>query len=201
MYRQKIAKFIIIILIIIMATVSTNVYAITYTSTNNICKIKNNNINKTKIIYRNKIKKQKTNNNKTKEIIKTKVEIKVEIPEQTNDTVYSFNDIIYAKAENYLTYTKGVVYYNNHKETYYAEEVLPGPGLNIPVRHVAYDGTIRDENSYIVVASDLSFYPRGSIVETSLGLGKVYDTGCAYGTIDIYVNAAKFSENSNTNII
>ena len=82
----------------------------------------------------------------------------------------------------------GVVYYNGHKETYYSQRVLPGGGLSIPGRHVAEDGTIRDENGYICVAADPSFLPYGSIVETSLGTGKVYDSGCAYGTVDIYTD-------------
>ncbi|MCD8301087.1 MAG: hypothetical protein LUC41_07985 [Clostridiales bacterium] len=85
-----------------------------------------------------------------------------------------------------LTKEKGVVYYNGHRETYYSQNVLPGGGLNIPGRHVAEDGTIRDEDGYICVAS--SDYPLGTVVETSLGTGKVYDTGCASGTIDIYTN-------------
>lgn len=82
----------------------------------------------------------------------------------------------------------GVVYYNGHKETYYSQRVLPGGGLNIPGRHVAEDGTIRDENGYVCVAADPSFLPYGSVVETSLGTGKVYDSGCAYGTVDIYTD-------------
>lgn len=39
------------------------------------------------------------------------------------------------------------------------------------------DGVKVDDEGYIIVAADLSRYPRCSIVETSLGLGKVYDTG------------------------
>lgn len=56
-----------------------------------------------------------------------------------------------------LTKSKGVNYYNGHRETWYSQRVLPGNGLNIPGRHVAEDGTIRDENNYIAVAS--SDYP------------------------------------------
>lgn len=85
-----------------------------------------------------------------------------------------------------LTPEKGVVYYDGHRETYYSQRVLPGGGLNIPGRHVAEDGTVRDIDGYICVAS--SDYPRGTIVNTSLGLGKVYDSGCASGTIDIYTD-------------
>ncbi|MCC8141470.1 MAG: hypothetical protein LIO56_02905 [Lachnospiraceae bacterium] len=85
-----------------------------------------------------------------------------------------------------LTRSKGVVYYNGHKETWYSERVLPGGGLNIPGRHTDEQGLVRDGDGYICVAS--SDYPKGTIVETSLGTGKVYDCGCASGTIDIYTN-------------
>lgn len=88
--------------------------------------------------------------------------------------------------KNKLTKSKGVNYFNGHKETYYSQKVLPGGGLKIPGRHVASDGTIRDENNYICVASN--DYKKGAIVETSLGTGKVYDSGCASGTIDIYTD-------------
>ena len=87
-----------------------------------------------------------------------------------------------------LTKSKGVVYFNGHRETYYSQRVLPGPGLRIPGRHVASDGTIRDANNYIVVAADPALKAKGTILETSLGTAKVYDSGCAYGTIDIYTD-------------
>ena len=82
----------------------------------------------------------------------------------------------------------GVVYFNGHKETYYSQNVLPGGGLRIPGRHVAEDGTVRDEEGYICVAADWSYLPYGATVLTSLGPARVYDTGCDYGVIDIYVN-------------
>ena len=94
----------------------------------------------------------------------------------------------YYVSSNPLTASKGALTFDGHKETYYSQKVLPGNGLNIPGRHVADDGTIRDWEGYICVAADPSFMPRGSILMTSVGPAKVYDTGCAYGTIDIYVN-------------
>lgn len=89
-------------------------------------------------------------------------------------------------SSNPLTPQKGVVYYNGHRETYYSQKVLPGGGLDIPGRHVAEDGTVRDGEGYICVAS--SDYSKGTVVETSLGTAKVYDSGCASGTVDIYTN-------------
>jgi len=92
----------------------------------------------------------------------------------------------YSNSSGVLTASKGVNYYNGYKETYYSQKVLPGGGLNIPGRHVAEDGTVRDIDGYICVASsDLEY---GSVVETSLGTGKVYDSGCDSGVIDIYTN-------------
>ena len=82
----------------------------------------------------------------------------------------------------------GVVFFNGHRETYYSQRVLPGYGLKIPGRHVASDGTIRDSSNYICVAAHLDEYSRGQVVQTSLGPGKVYDTGCAKGTIDLYTD-------------
>lgn len=93
--------------------------------------------------------------------------------------VYSYNG---------LNKRRGAIYYNGHRETYYSEKVLPGNGLQIQGRHVADDGTIRDENGYICVAADPGFLARGTVLITSLGPAKVYDSGCAYGTVDIYVN-------------
>ena len=87
-----------------------------------------------------------------------------------------------------LTKRRGTINFNGHKETYYSEKVLPGNGLRIPGRHVADDGTIRDENGFICVAADPAFLARGTVLITSLGPAKVYDCGCAYGTVDIYVN-------------
>ena len=85
-----------------------------------------------------------------------------------------------------LTPSKGRIWYNGHTETYYSQKVLPGGGLAIPGRHIASDGTIRDADGYIVLASD--DYPRGTVVETSLGAGKVYDTGRGSGNIDLYTD-------------
>lgn len=85
-----------------------------------------------------------------------------------------------------LTPSKGRIWFNGHSETYYSQKVLPGGGLAIPGRHIASDGTIRDKDNYIVVASD--DYPKGTVVQTSLGVGKVYDSGSGKGNIDLYTD-------------
>lgn len=101
--------------------------------------------------------------------------------------------LLYDKPYNVETDVKlnsyiGVIYFNGHKETYYSQKVLPGGGLRIPGRHVAEDGTVRDEEGYICVAADWNYLPYGATVLTSLGPARVYDTGCDYGVVDIYVN-------------
>ena len=98
------------------------------------------------------------------------------------------NSIIRTKSSSngVLTKSKGVNYFNGHKETWYSQRVLPGGGLKIPGRHVDGQGLVCDGDGYICVAS--SDYSKGTIVETSLGTGKVYDCGCASGTIDIYTD-------------
>ena len=85
-----------------------------------------------------------------------------------------------------LTKSGGVNYFKGQKETYYSEHVLPGGGLNIPGRHVSDDGTIRDQEGYVVVA--LPSGNKGEIVETSLGLGKCYDMNAGGDSIDIYTS-------------
>lgn len=95
---------------------------------------------------------------------------------------------LYTNTSDKLTKSRGVYNFNGHKETYYDEKTLPGTGLVIPGRHVAEDGTIRDQDGYICVAANQAYMAKGTILITSLGPAKVYDTGCAYGTIDIYVN-------------
>ena len=89
-----------------------------------------------------------------------------------------------------LSKSKGATYYNGHKETYYSQKVLAGKGLkllNNNGRHVADDGTVRDGDGYIAVACN--YLSKGSEIMTSLGPGKVYDTGGMTGKwIDIYVN-------------
>jgi uncharacterized protein YabE (DUF348 family) len=71
--------------------------------------------------------------------------------------------------------SKGVA----HRETYYDLPMSTvmrncGAGGNYSVRA---DGAKVDKDGYIIIAANLNNYPRCSIVETSIGLGKVYDTG------------------------
>ena len=88
--------------------------------------------------------------------------------------------------ENHLTRSNGSIRVFGHRETWYSTNEAAGQATarEIPGKHVADDGTIRDEDGFICVASsDHEFY---SIVMTSVGPGKVYDCGCSHGTIDVY---------------
>lgn len=82
----------------------------------------------------------------------------------------------------------GVIKENGWKYTWYSQNELPGGGLTIPGRHVGSDNLIHDEDGYIVVAANQKDLTSGDTVETPFGTGKVYDTGCSEGTIDIYTN-------------
>lgn len=149
-------------------------------------------------VYTYESKAQKETTTTTKPTTQTEVQTETTtIKEETEtttteETTTQVNNEEISK-DGHITYIGGEYFYNNHRETYYEEEVLPGPGLDIPGRHVADDGTIRDIDNYICVATDFNYLPYGTILETSLGTAKVYDTGCPYGTVDIYVNGQRFS--------
>lgn len=131
----------------------------------------------------------KRNHKRLKRYLKKRKKIKKKL-----DKIQTFNGVVlcysraYHVSKTVLTKSMGVLRYNGHRETYYSQRVLPGGGLRIPGRHVANDGTVRDKDGYIVVAANPRFYSRGSKLMISLGPAKVYDSGCAYGTIDVYTN-------------
>lgn len=120
-----------------------------------------------------------------KYLSKEKTVIKTTVTSRGTDLVSQrVNNTQKSSSGNVLTKSKGVNYFNGHRETWYSQKVLPGGGLKIPGRHVNNQELVCDGDGYICVAS--SDYSKGTIVETSLGTGKVYDCGCASGTIDIY---------------
>ena len=92
----------------------------------------------------------------------------------------------YQIMENHLTKRNGSIRVFGHRETWYSTNEAAGKATawSIPGKHVADDGTIRDEDGFICVAS--SDHRHGTIVMTSVGPGKVYDCGCSHGTIDVY---------------
>lgn len=94
----------------------------------------------------------------------------------------------YNICDGHLTRSNGSIRYNGHRETWYSTNEAAGKNTAwyIPGKHVADDGTIRDEDGYICVAS--SDYRHGTVIMTSVGPGKVYDCGCSHGTVDVYTN-------------
>lgn len=92
-------------------------------------------------------------------------------------------EIVGVKPGNGLTKAKGVFHFQDslgvvHRETYYdlpMNKVMANCGGG--TYSVREDGAKVDKDGYILIAANLARYPRCSIVETSLGLGKVYDTG------------------------
>lgn len=95
----------------------------------------------------------------------------------------------YSITKNKLTRSKGVVYYNGHKETWYSsnEYGQTQTAYSIPGKHIAKDGTYRDKDGYICIAAN--YLKKGKTIMTSLGPAKVYDTGGMSGQwIDIYTN-------------
>lgn len=80
-----------------------------------------------------------------------------------------------SKGAQYWTDSKGV----SHRETYYDLNMRVvmqscGQGGYYTVRP---DGAKVDGQGYVIVAANYSNYPKCSVVETSLGPAKVYDTG------------------------
>lgn len=92
-------------------------------------------------------------------------------------TAIERNPLTVGMGRNYYTYTKADGNTVLRQETYYdlnMGRVIHNCGVSYSVRA---DGVKVDQDGYVLVAANLSRYPRCSIVETSLGLGKVYDTG------------------------
>lgn len=104
----------------------------------------------------------------------------------TETTTTTYNNSV-GDYSAYDLQTMGIIYWGGYRYTYYSELVLTGEGLQIEGRHVDENGFVCDGNGYICVASgSLSW---GTIVDTPFGKqGRVYDSGCAYDVIDVYVH-------------
>jgi hypothetical protein len=99
-------------------------------------------------------------------------------PTQETDVIGLRNDgagLTQSKGAQYWTDSKGVT----HRETYYDLNMSTamqacGQGGHYSVRP---GGAKVDADGYIIVAANYAIYPKCSVVETSLGPAKVYDTG------------------------
>ena len=90
-------------------------------------------------------------------------------------TKSSGNPLTKSKGVNMFVDSKGVT----HRETYYdllMSAVMKNCGAG-GAYSVRADGVKVDPNGYVIVAAHLGNYPRCSLVETSVGMAKVYDTG------------------------
>lgn len=105
-------------------------------------------------------------------------------PETEEETIIeeSVEEETYIYEGSVLTKSGGINYSSyGHNETWYN---LPMSGVIRIAKEAGIEGEywIRDDGvkmygNYVIVAADLDIFPRGSIVETSLGLGIVLDTG------------------------
>ncbi len=89
------------------------------------------------------------------------------------------NPLTPSRGAQVYSYTKSDGTTVDRKETYYDLDMSRvmhncGGGGYYTVRD---DGVKVDKDGYVIVAAHLGNYPRCSVVETSLGQGKVYDTG------------------------
>lgn len=78
--------------------------------------------------------------------------------------------------------SQGVVYEDGTRYTWYSSN--SAYHYRTPEWSVDPDGFYRDSEGYYVVAS--TDVPMGGTVSTPFGEGKVYDTGCDGGTVDLY---------------
>ena len=83
---------------------------------------------------------------------------------------------------------QGMISWNGWNWTYYLLSMFPG-STSTPVqgKHVNEDQFVCDGDGYVILASvDLPPY---TVVETPFGyMGKVYDTGCPSGVLDVYTD-------------
>ena len=114
------------------------------------------------------------------------------LAEDATGSTYNGVTLLYSEPyegiRGHITRSNGVVHYNGNRETWYSVHE-PGQtvtAVSIPGKHVAKDGTIRDAEGYICVAACQRYKRLYTTLMTSIGPAKVYDTGCSYGTIDIY---------------
>ncbi len=99
-------------------------------------------------------------------------------PTEQTEVIGIYNDgsgLTQSRGAQYFVDSKGV----SHRETYYdlnMSRVMQSCG-QAGYYSVRPDGAKVDAQGYIIIAANLAAYPRCSIVETSLGPAKVYDTG------------------------
>lgn len=100
----------------------------------------------------------------------------------SDDPESSPEDALYTLEQFMFT---GAVNWGGYKFTFYSQQVLPGPGLQIPGRHVNDAGYVSDADGYIVLAGDAA---KGTVFPTPFGYeGKIYDRGTVGNHLDVYI--------------
>lgn len=100
-------------------------------------------------------------------------------------------EMVNGPTAEHLTKSGGVFYGPSGKETYYnlnmsrCISIMQGLGYD-------YDYWVRDDGvkmfgDYVMIAADTGVYPKGSIIETSMGTAMVVDH-CPAGVIDVCVD-------------
>lgn len=117
----------------------------------------------------------------SKYLSKKKTEIKKEKSFETNSTIAS-----QPIAGNHLTRQSGVFTYNGRRESYYN---LNMSGVVRRMQQRGFSGEygvradgVKTFGGLVMVAADLSTFPLGTVVQTSLGTGIVCDTGSFVNT-------------------
>lgn len=110
------------------------------------------------------------------------------VEEYVEPVVEAYSEPSYAQPQAYVGnsfMSDGVWYDNNYRYTWYSSNDLYHYRTNEWT--AGSDGVYRDADGYVVVAS--SDYPHGTVISgTPFGDVKVYDSGCASGTLDVYTN-------------
>ncbi|MBR2994067.1 hypothetical protein IKF43_01565 [Candidatus Saccharibacteria bacterium] len=104
---------------------------------------------------------------------------------------YDINANVDGKHYSLAKFRRDGEYYDSsgYKFTWYPETVLPGPGLNIPGRHVNDEGYVCDEDGNICLAS--TELAKGTVVKIPFGngIGVVYDKCVTSGRVlDVYIH-------------
>lgn len=156
-------------------------------------KVSKSNIEVSEVVEQNEIKEEpveEIENEVVEEVVEVaKIENSIETPKRAENT--SHRSGTRASGGKVLTKSAGVVQGPSGRETYYnlnmngVVKIMKNQGYNYEY-WVREDG-VKMFGDYVMCAANFSYYPRGSIVETTLGTALVCDTGCAYGTIDIAV--------------
>lgn len=172
--ENRIYTFCILLLSILLVISLINTACLETKALETIASISCNNIETTKVIVIYRDNPDAIQKDVTEEEILEEVD---EILEETKEVV----KVETAMATGVLTKRGGVNYFDGHKETYYnlpmKKVVSNAQNRGIEGNYWEREDGAKMLGDYIMVAADQSIHPYGSLVETSLGMGIVVDTG------------------------